>query len=56
MAVEIREMVVRTTISSSPAKEPRESLSCSGMEQVKREVVAVCMERLADYLARQKER
>ncbi|SCY15307.1 DUF5908 family protein [Desulfoluna spongiiphila] len=56
MAVEIREMVVRTTISSGPAGEPRETLSCSGMERVKREVVAVCMERLADYLLKQKER
>jgi len=56
MTVEIREMVVRTTISAGPVVEEKERLFCDGMEQVKREVLAICMERIADYLEKQKER
>lgn len=55
MTVEIKEMVVRTTISGS-SRDAKESSSCTSMEEVKKEVLAVCMEWIADYLARQKER
>lgn len=54
MTVEIKEMVVRTTISGD-SRDAKES-SCNSMEEVKKEVLAVCMEWIADYLSRQKER
>lgn len=56
MGVEIREMVVRTTISGGAAPEQRESASCHSLEEVTREVLAICLERLADCLEKQKER
>ena len=56
MAVEIRELVVRTTISGSSREQGGQVDSGNSMEELKREVLAVCMEWLADYLERQKER
>ena len=56
MAVEIREMVVRTTISGEGPRESKASLSCNGLEEMKQEVLAICMERIAEYLEKQKER
>ena len=56
MTVEIREMVVRTTIVGSRSHEAGETIPASDLEEVKREVLAACMARLVDYLERQKER
>ncbi|MCG8472821.1 MAG: DUF5908 family protein [Desulfobacterales bacterium] len=56
MAVEIREMVVRTTISSGSREKKEDQGDCHSLEEVKREVLAVCLERMADFLSRQKER
>ena len=55
MTVEIKEMVVRTTISGSGG-ETVDAQGCNGMEAVKQEVLVHCLEWLADYLARQKDR
>ena len=56
MTVEIKEMVVRTTISGNTGDSMEDAGGCNSMEEVKQEVLAVCMERLADFLARQKDR
>ena len=53
MAVEIGEMIVRTTITSTP----RGSGECGNdMEEIRQEVLATCKEWLAEFLSRQKDR
>ncbi len=54
MAIEIKELIIRTTIQSAPAKE--RGISATQLNAIRREILAECKDQIKEVLKEQKER
>jgi hypothetical protein len=56
MTIEIRQMLIRSQVTSPPARPPQAGLSDKDAERLRRELLAECKAWLAQKLQEQRER
>ena len=55
MAIEIKEMLIKTSVDSN-AKKTDEKALCNDLKKIKDDIIKECMENFIDHLKRLKER
>lgn len=55
MAIEIKEMVIKTSVDSSEKASDEKTL-CDDLKKIKNDILKECMENVVEYINRQKER
>jgi hypothetical protein len=56
MAIEIKEMVIKTSVDSSNNAASGEKALCDDLKKIRKEILKESMENVIEYLNRQKER
>jgi len=56
MPLEIRELLIKTTVSNSAIQQPKATLGARELQEIKNQIITECLEKMREEIQKNKER